>query len=326
MERNKQIDGLRGITILLIAIFHLFCRYREIYCGYTIWYLKWMGDFGNSIFLLISSYFLIGIIGKKIHLKKFISKKIVRLWPSYIVAITVIMVSTHFFSLPGRTCSWKDYLLNVVFLNGFLGHAYVDGAHWYITALIGATITVAIIKYYQIEEYSLTYVAWLFLEGISGLLGITPLNQILGSSYAPIICIGIAIHIMQQKGYKIRGLLKIREYALREYFNNNKWFFLCIICYGYLFLRKGRLSFICLCMALPVFLLAIKKKMVFLENSVVRFMGMISYPFYLIHQNLAYLIEYNVSNRFDKIPLNFVAGGGGVSYGAFNRYRSVLYG
>ena len=65
--------------------------------------------------------------------------------------------------------------------------------------------------------------------------------------------------------------------------------------------------------------------MVFLENSVVRFMGMISYPFYLIHQNLAYLIEYNVSNRFDKIPLNFVAGGG-VSYGAFNRYRSVLYG
>lgn len=38
-------------------------------------------------------------------------------------------------------------------------------------------------------------------------------------------------------------------------------------------------------------------------------MGMISYPFYLIHQNLAYLIEYNVSNRFDKIPLNFVAGG-----------------
>lgn len=57
MERNKQIDGLRGITILLIAIFHLFCRYREIYCGYTIWYLKWMGDFGNSIFLLISSYF-----------------------------------------------------------------------------------------------------------------------------------------------------------------------------------------------------------------------------------------------------------------------------
>lgn len=309
MERNKQIDGLRGITILLIGVFHLFCRYREIYCGYTIWYLKWMGDFGNIIFLLISSYFLIGITGEKIHLKEFINKKIVRLWPSYVVAITVIMVSTQIFPLPGRTCSWKDYLLNVVFLNGFLGRAYVDGAHWYITTLIGATIAVAIIKYYKIEERFLTYIALLFLEGISGLLGIRPLNQILGSSYAPIICIGIAIHIMQQKGYKIRSLLKIREWDLREYFNNNKWFFLCIICYGYLFLRKGRLSFICLCMALPVFLLALKKKIFFLENSVAHFMGMISYPFYLIHQNLAYLIEYNVSNRFDKLPLNLVACG-----------------
>lgn len=105
MVRNRQIDGLRGITIVLIVIFHIFCRYREIYCGYTIWYLKWMGDFGNIIFLLISSYFLIGMVGKKIHLKNFINKKIIRLLPCYIVSITVTMILTHCFLLPGRTYS-----------------------------------------------------------------------------------------------------------------------------------------------------------------------------------------------------------------------------
>lgn len=36
---------------------------------------------------------------------------------------------------------------------------------------------------------------------------------------------------------------------------------------------------------------------------------MISYPLYLIHQNLAYLIEYNLSIKFNEFPLNFIGGG-----------------
>ena len=58
--RNKQIDGLRGITIFLIVIYHVFCRYSEIYLNRSIPLVKYFGTFGNSVFLLISAYFLTG--------------------------------------------------------------------------------------------------------------------------------------------------------------------------------------------------------------------------------------------------------------------------
>ncbi|WP_158556870.1 acyltransferase family protein, partial [Coprococcus sp. AF21-14LB] len=300
--RNKQIDGLRGVTIILIVVFHLFCRYREIYCGYTIWYLKWMGEFGNSIFLLISSYFLIGVLGKRINIIKFWAKKIFRLWPCYVIAITLTMGFTHIFELPQRTCSWKEYLLNICFINGFIGCNYVDGAHWYITTLIGAIIVVGLIKYFQIDKYIWTYLAWILLEGITGLIRFVPLNQLLGSSYVAIICIGISIGIMQQKQYKISSLFKFTK--IEEYIYVNQWLLLCAACLVYHLLRRGVLAFGCLCLAIPFFLIALYKKGKIFEYKIIQFMGMLSYPLYLIHQNLAYLIEFNLTKKYNQVPLN----------------------
>ena len=305
--RNKQIDGLRGVTIILIVIFHLFCRYREIYCGYTIWYLKWMGDFGNSIFLLVSSYFLIGTLGKRISVIKFWEKKIFRLWPCYVAAITLTMAFTHIFELPRRTCSWKEYFLNISFINGFIGCNYVDGAHWYITTLIGAIIVVGFIKYFQIDKYVWTYLIWIFFEGFTGLIGFVPLNQVLGSSYVAIICIGIAINIMQQKQYKIRYLADFTK--IKEYMYVNQWMLLCVICLIYHMLRRGVLAVGCLCLAIPIFLLALYKKGKIFECKIVQFMGIISYPLYLIHQNIAYLIEFNLTKKYNQVSLNLIAGG-----------------
>lgn len=58
MSRNKQVDGLRGTTILMILIFHIFYRYDEIYMNETGGVIRLFGSFGNTIFLLISSYYL----------------------------------------------------------------------------------------------------------------------------------------------------------------------------------------------------------------------------------------------------------------------------
>ncbi|RGW14007.1 acyltransferase [Ruminococcus sp. AF13-28] len=320
MVRNKQIDGLRGVTIILIVLFHLFCRYREIYCGYTIWYLKWIGNFGNSIFLLISSYFLIGILGKKINVIKFWTKKIFRLWPCYIVSITLTMIFTHLFELPQRTCSWKEYLLNTCFINGFIGCNYVDGAHWYITTLIGAIIIVGLIKYFQIDKYVCTYLLWIFLEGFSGVIGFVPLNQILGSSYVSVICIGIALSIMQQKQYKIRCLFKFTK--LEKYIYKNQWLFLSVICLIYYLLRRGILAICCLCLAIPVFLIVLYKKGKIFEYKIVQFFGRISYPLYLIHQNIAYLIEFNLAKKYNQVPLNLI---GGVAFFLVLLAGTVLY-
>lgn len=52
-SRNQQVDGLRGITVLMIVFYHLICRYSELYLDKSIYFLNQWGKFGVSIFLLI---------------------------------------------------------------------------------------------------------------------------------------------------------------------------------------------------------------------------------------------------------------------------------
>lgn len=49
---------------------------------------------------------------------------------------------------------------------------------------------------------------------------------------------------------------------------------------------------------LPLFLACIMKKLPIMECKVLQFLGGISYPLYLVHQNLSYEIEYYLTQYF----------------------------
>ena len=51
---------------------------------------------------------------------------------------------------------------------------------------------------------------------------------------------------------------------------------------------------LCLCIALPIFLAAISNKFSILDKKIPQHFGKISYPLYLIHQNIAYTIIYHL--------------------------------
>ena len=50
--RNKRSDGLCGLTIMLIVLLNI------IYGNRSIDLFSWIGIFGNTVFLLITSYLL----------------------------------------------------------------------------------------------------------------------------------------------------------------------------------------------------------------------------------------------------------------------------
>lgn len=45
--RNIQIEGLRGFSILIIVVFHVFCRFGQVYLDLNIPWMAWWGDFGT---------------------------------------------------------------------------------------------------------------------------------------------------------------------------------------------------------------------------------------------------------------------------------------
>lgn len=187
----------------------------------------------------------------------------------------------------------QDYLANLVYVNGFLGMPYVEGAHWYITTLLAAILMVGVITCFRVENYPITYFVLFFFEGLSKVLGVDVLNRILGSSYIGLICLGICIRKLKEQNYKCSELFRFE--SVQIYAKKNQWFLMAAGCVIYYVARKGIVAALCLCIALPIFLGAISNKFSILDKKIPQHFGKISYPLYLIHQNIAYTIIYHLS-------------------------------
>ena len=92
-DRNLQIDGLRGIAMLLVVCSHYFARFPIDYVqrANPLYFLgaEYWGEIGVTIFLLISGYFMVPKKSTKGSL--FLFKRLRSIWPLYFVAITIIV-------------------------------------------------------------------------------------------------------------------------------------------------------------------------------------------------------------------------------------------
>lgn len=280
--KNRQIEGLRGFAIIIILLYHIFYRFQGIYGNYglSVDYMKHWGEFGVSIFLCISSYFFVDF--KKENLNRsfldFIKRRIFRLYPSYIISITITAIIIHMFYLPNRMSTLKDYLLNLFFLNGFLETPYINGAHWFLNVLLSMIICIGIAKKFSFENKPSFYFIWIFARIGTSFFYIPFLKKFLGGNYFGYIIVVIAIKAIIEKNLNKKELLS--------------WmilFFIGIWCsYFYLGFHILKQLFI----ILPVLFLCIYNKISVFNNKVLIFLGGISYQLYLIHQNIAFEIEY----------------------------------
>lgn len=279
MNKNRQIEGLRGFAILCVVCYHVFYRYGEIFANSKIEFFKYFGHIGVYTFLTITIFFLIDFKSSlKIDLKNWIKKKLIRLYPQYFIAVTIIFIALNLFKLPGRTIGFIDYLLNLTFINGFIGMNYVDGAHWYLTVIIFFYFVIGILIFLKKEKEYYSYfvitIILLFINCIN-LFKELPI-MVINYTYILIFIISFKALFLKKKG--IKWLLNI---------------FLSVIGIVY---NYGIAHIVILITVFMIFLLCYLKKMKIFETKVLTYIGSISYPIYLMHQNLSYIVEYKLSS------------------------------
>ena len=142
MKKNMQIEGLRGLACLMIVLFHIFYQYNVFCLGQDgPWLLKHWGEFGVGVFIFISGYYLIDFEKEQFSFLNFLKKRLLRLYPIYAVAVILIFVIRSFTHVSGFTAvTWKDLLLNLTLLNGYVDKPYIEPAHWYMTTLLRTII------------------------------------------------------------------------------------------------------------------------------------------------------------------------------------------
>ena len=131
MKRIESLDGLRGIAILLVILYH----------GYYIWYeylpfgdkysnvfLFKYGNLGVQLFFLISGFVILMSLEKTSSYLKFLKNRWIRLFPSmFVVSLIIFFTSSFFYERPLGIPPLKSLLPGLVFINPSIqiGRAHV---------------------------------------------------------------------------------------------------------------------------------------------------------------------------------------------------------
>ncbi len=292
-EKNRQLEGMRALALVLVLIYHFGYRYYEIYGGQTFSLTADFGVCGVAIFFIVSGFFATKLDAEKKTVGDTVISyfgKVVKLWLPYLCTITVTFVVTRFIELPSRTVDFSTYLLNIPLLNGFIGVSYVDAAHWYITQTLCFIFIVMFLEITRLNTKKAAYLVWLMAViacfilscfDFSGILGklVGFARTVLGNGYAGAYIAGIMLRFIDN------------DKSVRQKCFTMIITMLACAVFTYDFGLIAGAAFI---VARTMIYFAIRQNLKFLEWKPLVFIGSISYGAYLIHQNIGYIFILNM--------------------------------
>jgi peptidoglycan/LPS O-acetylase OafA/YrhL len=300
--RLLNLDLLRLVSALMVLSFHYGFRMRISGEGggmgfpelapVAIW-----GDIGLLIFFAISGYVItMSAEGRSAY--AFAAGRLARLWPSFFVCATItalVLVALPVPNLPGPTLG--QWLAHLIILSRMLGQPFLDGAYW----------TIA---------YEIIFYAWIFLAIATGIfqrhwrlivllwLGVSVLNEVLLHSGAI-----QKLFITTYSGYFAFGLSLFR---LRTAYSRTGACVLAasacwaavtpliieqefLVTYG---LDRSMIGLVLMGpAALAMVAAAALLPSLNIRPSLAVALGGLTYPLYLLHQNIGYAVFANFGTQ-----------------------------
>ncbi|MDD6224247.1 MAG: acyltransferase [bacterium] len=303
--KNKQIEYIRAILILMIIFYHYTYRFEEIFDISTInfYTLSLWGEIGVACFFIISGYFIFPKRNQELHPIIHLGKRISRLYPSYLLCVTLCFLSIQCFGLENRPVDWWTYVCNLFMINGFIGVNYIDGAHWYLTYLILFNVIVALLTLignkiklkdakFKLKR-TVLLMFWLLLNvlvlGLSNKIPIlVHFYKLLGNKYVYYLYVGICL----------KGLLTKEEQK-----HKLEYHVLLLISLVMILLTNNLIMLISVIIFSSMLTKFIQGKFQLPESKVLWELGKLSYVLYLIHQNIGYQIILYLTNHFGEHSL-----------------------
>jgi len=282
--RVRELDVLRGLAAAAVVLFHYTVHYGALY-GYPAPPSVRVptGFYGVEVFFCISGFVIFMTLDRTRRPMDFVVSRVSRLWPAYIVAIAVTFAVVRGFGLAGRETTVAQALVNLTMFQELLHVPDVDQVYWSL----------------QVE---LIFYCWMLLAYLSGMLGhirpilcaglVPPLfylvwrrefghdpsylaGTLLLVTYIPYFTIGIAAYNLR------RGRAKESPY---------KDLLLMLAAVGVVTLCGSIQDGILAALAAAMFWLVAAGRLGGIARAPLVFLGTISYPLYLLHQNIGYVV------------------------------------
>jgi len=312
MQKNNRIlvlDGLRGLAILLVFLFHGYYIGVENYPFGDLYkdnILVKYGDLGVQLFFLISGFVILMSMEKTPNFIKFIKNRWIRLFPSMLICSVIIFTTARFFyerplGIPG----WKSLLPGILFVDeGLLERIFktdfpvLESSFWSL--------------YIEVKFYAIFGVLYYMLNRNLALLGIFI-----------IYLVAVSYQILEFHHLLPSGLLQFKAYIgnfvyfgwfvsgalIYIYYKDRDKRYLyafivatvCAMFYMYRLQDSVRNVYLVILILIFVGALFWKPMEKFFSMRLFTFIGFISYPVYLLHENIMVSLMVKINNHI-QIP------------------------
>lgn len=300
VDRIKTLDSFRGLAALAVVLRHYTTIFRTNYnLPFSSNYDFKYGYLGVELFFMISGFVILMTAEKFSNGKDFLYRRIIRLFPTYWLAIittfSVIMI-TDFDSLK---ISYVDLVLNFSMIQGFFSPIIqvenLDGVYWTLTVELFFYLFISLLLQLRVLKY-IKWIgfAWVIWSTVSLYFDFSffKMGVLLNYWWSPLFYGGILFYLIWKD-----------EKEKKNFLNH----FLIMVTMGcYIFLSfikheedlKSNVidAIVGSSFFLSFYLFTYNKLKWIGEIRFLLFLGKISYPWYLIHQNIGYVILFYLYN------------------------------
>ncbi|MFV2070952.1 MAG: acyltransferase family protein [Pirellulales bacterium] len=287
--RIVELDALRGLAAVAVVAFHYTTRYDNLFGRATDlpWNVSW-GQYGVDLFFMLSGFVIFMTLDRTQGWTRFLWGRFTRLYPAYWAAVGTTFAVVAFCGLPGQEVSLRDALLNLTMVQSLLGAEHVDGVYWSLQAEVIFYVNMVVLHRLRFfRRPFLAIVSWLAVSAIAGVMvsaiGAGTLSEaaslvnkvatIASLRYIPFFAIGILLYMWRagrMDGWRAPlGLL---------------------LCFPLVGAYHGWESTLVAAVLATVLFLAVRGHLSWLNTPSLVFLGSLSYPLYLIHQNIGYVV------------------------------------
>jgi peptidoglycan/LPS O-acetylase OafA/YrhL len=286
--RYHGLDALRGIAAIAVVIFH--------YSGGDVPVpVEFPGreflSHGVELFFCLSGFVIAFSLSNSGGIRQFAIRRFYRLYPMFWACCVTTWVWVSIFGLEGRETGLRDLvgsmtmiptLLNITLLRGHEPIKAVDGVYWSLTCellfyILAASLWKVLGKSRMLQGFTLWVVVSVVLKLYEGDNSVVrAMSVLLNAKWAAFFYAGI---VLQAKGAG-RLALKPTLYLLAGN---------CVLT---LFAQGSRESVVLAASSLAI---AIFARSGITITKYLAWLGAISYPLYLLHQNIGYSIHWEMS-------------------------------
>ncbi|GAA2726600.1 acyltransferase family protein [Cellulomonas aerilata] len=286
--RVAALDGMRGIAALAVVGYHYLMHGPTMYpeLGVPV-HAALVGREGVRLFFIISG-FVIALSLRGSTVSRFAVSRFIRLYPVYWLGLCGTFLVVALFGPPSMGVSWFDALANITMVQGFLGIPHVEGAYWTLGVELLFYITCAILWFggaLTPRRLPTTLYAWLGMTLVA--VVVIPREQLEWSAVAqnlPWFMVGI-VALAIYEGDRRPAVLLFPAAAI-----------------GTVALAQPKIAVFGALLFATVMLVLLWRPLG-LTCRPLKFLGAISYPLYLLHQNIGYVLLLDLSSRGVYRPL-----------------------